>query len=141
MPPTGHLFGINGAQLAVIPKNGCVKIKDKEFGTEVAGKHLYLTYRDDSEMKKSHQSALSNISNELQRRQRYLVLVEADIKKISTKLEKGDDNADELGLDLARLMGIKGKHRKRIKELTSMTTIQVPYKGNAPLCRWRLVGS
>eukprot|EP00808_Paulinella_micropora_P015537 g73109.t1 len=65
---------------------------------------------------------------ELHHRRQDLEVVEKYIKALMLRAQEGGDDADQVGLDLAKFLGVKGKHKKRINELEAMKTVLVKYE-------------
>jgi hypothetical protein len=104
-----------------------VTIEGEEYGVEL-GKELVVTrWERTDNFREKRDEAVKNRSHEIQKRQEDLALVMKDIARLAAIVEAGEDDADEASMEWGRMMALKGKHKRAIKELESSGEVSVAY--------------
>eukprot|EP00808_Paulinella_micropora_P004838 g39687.t1 len=104
---------IEGVTLeASLQQNGCLQLSKYDI---TSGKDA------------SAKLAIENAANEVGKRKEDLVAVEAKITELQRQAQE-PDASDEVGLEIGRMLGVKGQHTRRIKQIEDNKTVTVTYE-------------
>eukprot|EP00808_Paulinella_micropora_P010445 g5896.t1 len=126
----GELFDLAGNVLVVVSLEESFKIGKLAFtatlspdGTLALSRVTITENRDER-----HQMVLDALTNELEQRRRDLAAVDKDLQALMVRGQEGGEDAEAVGLEIAKWLAVKGKHKKRIEELEAMETVSVKYE-------------
>lgn len=124
------LFDIGGKLLVSFTQEKPFKIGNTVFEAQIQPDGiLQLSIPAESDNRDAtYKKIVGNMEHELNRRKQDISFIEKDIAKIMTKMENGDEDIEKLGLEMARLVGLKGQHKKRIFEVQKKSNISVTYQ-------------
>lgn len=114
----GQLFDLTGAPLASFMSDGSkIEISGKSFEFALEGEILQLSCRVSDYLPKALLKARGLVASQLAKRESDEAAVAKKIAEIMLLLEEGDEDSDELALDLSMLAGAKGHHSREITKL------------------------
>mmetsp|Transcript_30150 Transcript_30150/g.59030 ORF Transcript_30150/g.59030 Transcript_30150/m.59030 type:complete len:414 (+) Transcript_30150:27-1268(+) len=127
--PAGKLFDIGGKVLTKVSIEEPFAVGDLTLTAKLLPDGSLalsrVTITDNREER--HQHAVDDLHNELHHRRQDLEAVEKDIQALMLQAQEGGDDADEVGLEIAKFLAVKGKHKRRVIELEAMETVSVKY--------------
>ena len=122
----GDIYDISGAVVASISSENSLSIDGVSFSVCVKGDSLQLAKLEISHNgDKKAENAVLNFQNELRKRKEDLLLIKADIAKLTTSEQETDENE---GQRIVELLAVSRKHTATIKEMEAMVAITVSYQ-------------
>lgn len=124
------LFDLNGKVLASFNQSQPFKIENMHFEANIqADGSLRLCRSTTTDSRDStFRQTVYNLKDELCHRQKDLSMIEKDVALLTARIQEGEENAEALGMEMTRMLVLKGQHKKKIREIQNQTTVCVNYQ-------------
>eukprot|EP00457_Paulinella_chromatophora_P007035 gb/GEZN01007055.1/.p1 GENE.gb/GEZN01007055.1/~~gb/GEZN01007055.1/.p1 ORF type:complete len:350 (+),score=70.86 gb/GEZN01007055.1/:28-1077(+) len=130
MSVAGELYDITSKLLGKIPSEASVELELSSGAVEAqlveGGLKLKKVTSTDTKAEE-HKRVVETVKTELSRRKEDMKALQTELAGLMVRLEDANEESEQVAMDVARVSGVIGTHKKRIKTLEQENKVEVNY--------------
>eukprot|EP00808_Paulinella_micropora_P024948 g69255.t1 len=130
MSVAGELYDITSKLLGKVPSEASVELELSSGAVEAqlveGGLKLKKVTSTDTKAEE-HKRVVETVKTELSRRKEDMKALQTELAELMVRLEDANEESEQVAMDVARVSGVIGTHKKRIKTLEEENKVEVNY--------------